>query len=407
MFGLMQFRCSAKSPGNERLWRLHYCGTCKTIGRRYGQRARLFLNHDASFLAELLDSLTAADPEKWSPAYRSWNCMSLPSAQEIPLLLRYTAAVNVLLGEYKIRDHEADSRRPWWTWLRRCFSTPFRKAQKDLAELGFPLEDTARILGRQSELEARPGVTADEAASPTAEVTSLVFRHGALLAALPDRAARFAEMGYRFGRLIYLIDAWEDFARDARTGSFNALRNTPDGRKQAVAQIRRDEAAIAATLDELGAPQEFRLRLRGNVDAALGSQLPILHTCSRHAPQTLGARWREAVERTRTWHAPLAAFALVVVMAFLFPRQARLAKSARECLSLGFNLMALGGVFAMMVGPFRRKRAKCCNNCCCRCCRDCECCCEGCEGCECCGDCCCEGCCSSCGECCGACDCSC
>ena len=103
MFGLMRFRCSPNSEGDQRRWRMHYCGTCKTIGTRYGQRARLLLNHDAAFLAELLTSLTGADAEQWPRAYRSWNCMRLPSAEEIPPLLRYAAAANILLGEYKVR----------------------------------------------------------------------------------------------------------------------------------------------------------------------------------------------------------------------------------------------------------------------------------------------------------------
>jgi hypothetical protein len=398
MFGLMRFGCGAKEPELERRWRMHYCGTCKTIGSRYGQRARLFLNHDAAFLAELLDWMTGADAEQWSEAYRSWNCMSLPDDEEMPLLLRYTAAVNVLLGEYKVRDHEADSRRAWWTWLRRWFSPAFRKAQSDLVALEFPVEEVERILSRQAELEATAGVRMEDVAAPTAEVTALVFRHGARLAKLDAMADVLAGVGYRFGELIYILDAYEDFDRDARTGAFNAVRSTGTGRDQAAARIREDEAEIAAAL-----PREFRLRLRGNIDAALGSQLPILRSCSRHRPETWGARWRAAVARTRAWKAPLLAFAAVVAMAFLFPRQARLAKSARECLSLGLNLMAVGGVVAI-VCPLRDH--PCCSkkSCCCKCCRDCECCCEGCEGCECCcGECCGEGCCSSCE--CGSCDC--
>ncbi len=43
MFGLM------KRPPRE-----PYCGTCKTMGERYGQKTRLLLNHDTVFLAELL-----------------------------------------------------------------------------------------------------------------------------------------------------------------------------------------------------------------------------------------------------------------------------------------------------------------------------------------------------------------
>jgi hypothetical protein len=401
MFGLMQFRRGSNQE--ERRWRMHYCGTCKTIGSRYGQRARLFLNHDAAFLAELLDVLNSVDCEQWPESYRSWNCMRLPHTQETPVLLRYTAAVNVLLGEYKVRDHEADSRKRRWTWIRRCFSNAFRKAHNDLAALGFPVEECDRILERQTELEANAG----DVAGPTAQVTSLVFRHGARLAGLESKAGLLAEIGYRFGRLIYLIDAWQDYHRDEQTGSFNALRCHGAGREWGARKIREDGGAIAAALESLDAPLEFRLRLRANIDAALGSPLHILHACAKGVRPTLRMRWREAIERAREWQAPLAAFAFVVAMALFFPRHARLARSARECLSLGLNLMALGTMVPVPGSGGQPRgsvkyRPPCCENCTCcpSWCRKCECCCEGCECAECCGegcgDCCCESCCSGC-----------
>ena len=117
MFGLMRFH---GEPGcvdeQRRRWRLHYCGTCKTIGRQYGQRARMLLNHDAVFLAELVTALGARDVEQWGDSYKSWNCMRLPEVDEMPRVLRYVAAINVLLSEYKVADHAVDSRHARWRW---------------------------------------------------------------------------------------------------------------------------------------------------------------------------------------------------------------------------------------------------------------------------------------------------
>ena len=240
------------------------------------------------------------------------------------------------------------------------------------------------------------GIGVEQVAEPTARVTALVFRHGAALAGLDSKADAIDDLGYRFGRLVYLLDAWEDFDRDARTGAFNALRARADGREWAERRIREDGGVIAAALDSLGAPVEFRLRLRANIDGALGSSLPVLQSCARPMRRTLSARWREALDMTRKWKAPLLTFALVIAMAFLFPRQARLAKSARECLSLGLNLMAVGGVLAMMVGPQGPpgRLRSCLNSCCGNCNMDCP-------------DCCSEGCCDGCGDVCSGCDCSC
>ncbi len=394
MFGLMRFRCGPVDEDHRR-WRMHYCGTCKTLGSRYGQRARLFLNHDAAFLAELLDALTAGDCEQWAHAYRSWNCLRLPDDQEIPPVLRYTAAINVLLGEYKVRDHELDSGKRRWVWLRHWFSPAFHKAQTDLAALAFPVSECDRILRRQAELEAMPEIGVEAVAEPTARVTALVFRHGARLANLESQANAIEDIGYRFGRLIYLLDAWQDYDRDLRSGEFNPLKKIDAGRDWGERQIRTEAAEITAALNLLGSPLEFRFRLRANIEAALGTQLRVLQTCTKHASPAFGTRWREAVKRVRGWQVPAVAFALVLIVALLFPRHARLARSSRECLSLGLNLMALSTMSPVPGSGGRPRRSvRCCPSWCDKC----ACCCEGCE----CGECCCAG---GCDLCSGACDC--
>ena len=317
-------------------------------------------------------------------------------------MLRYTAAANILLGEYKVRDHETDSRRRRWVWVRRWLSPAFRKARSDLREFAFPLEQTAAILGRQEELEAIARVDANRVAEPTAEVTALVFRHGAHVAGLDSQLDALADIGYRFGRLIYLIDAWEDFDRDACSGAFNPLRTSGQGRDWAAREIRAAGSAIAAALESIGAPVEFRLRLAANIQTTLGSPLRVLKSCIHSTHPTLRMRWREALARTRAWKAPLISFAIVAFVAFLFPRHTRLAKTSGECLSLSLNLMAVGGLLAMVAGPAGRSKGKL-RSCCGSCDPGCDCCCEGC----------CDGicdacnCCESCGGCCecGSCDC--
>src|SRR5438132_460279 len=86
------------APPNRRV---HYCGTCKTMGSLYGQRSRVLLNFDAVFLAELLTALSSGpggSPE-WSGAYRSYNCFSLPkTAEEMPPGMQVAAAATIVLA---------------------------------------------------------------------------------------------------------------------------------------------------------------------------------------------------------------------------------------------------------------------------------------------------------------------
>jgi hypothetical protein len=382
MFGLMHFRGANDAVEERRRWRMHYCGTCKTIGRQYGQRSRMLLNHDVGFLAELLTALSADDVETWGSAYRSWNCVNMPADGEIPPVLRYAAAVNVLLSDYKLADHEVDSRKRRWVWARRIFSRGFRNARHELAALGFPLAESDQILGRQVALEAA-SADLDAVAEPTAQVTALVFRHGAVVAGIPDRADELAAIGYRFGHLTYLLDAWEDFEKDRRTGAFNPLVS----RESAGHQIRKEAAEITL-------PEDFKRRLQANIADRLSRQFPIRHACSARMPQGFKNRWRSALSKARELRTPLWATAAVVAIAFLFPLQARIVRSPRECLSLGMNLMALGGLMATVPlptpgkkGPIRSALSSCCGDSCdgCDCCDACDSCdcCDACSSCDC------------------------
>jgi hypothetical protein len=378
MFGLMHFRGTNEAVDERRRWRMHYCGTCKTIGRQYGQSSRMLLNHDVAFLAELLTALSAQDIEKWDSDYRSWNCMTMPAEAAIPKVLQYSAAVNVLLSDYKIADHEVDSRRRRWVWLRQLFSNSFRKARHELTSLGFPLEESDRILAQQGALEAT-SKDLDTVAEPTAQVTALVFRHGAIVAEIPERADDLAAIGHRFGRLIYLLDAWEDFEKDQKTGAFNPLTS----REWATQQIRKEAA-------EIELPSDLKHRLQANIANRLATKFPIIHSCSTRMPRGFKERWTGAVKRMRELRTPLWATAAVVAIAFLFPLQARLVRSPRECLSLAMNLMALGGLMATVPLPTPGKKSglgSCCGNTCegCDCCDACDSCdcCDACSSCDC------------------------
>ncbi len=388
MFGLM-----------KRADRLAYCGSCKTIGAMYGQRARLLLNHDMVFLAELL----MGEPE-WGPAHRSFNCMAMP--KEHPVALQYAATAAVVLAHFQVEDKIVDS--DWWAWraVRRFFSPAYRKAAARLRGSGFPLEEMTAMLRTQGDREAR-AVSLEDVAEPTARATEMVFAHGvASVYPLPDgrgsvglryvgdeeRVRMLALVGRRFGYLVYVLDAWEDRARDLKSGDFNALLAFPDvdGRKEILAVVESLEKDLSPAL---------AIRLRMNVEERLGMRMRILHGVCR---KSAGERWRSAVafarsmkERERTGLLKgSAVLATVSVLAFFAPHLIRGAESWRQCFGLAMNLMAVGALFATVPVPESpgepgKKSSKYPGFC--------DCCSNGCECCDC-----CEG----CGECGSCCDCA-
>ncbi|HEY4361207.1 MAG TPA: DUF5685 family protein [Bryobacteraceae bacterium] len=431
MFGLMR-----RAP------RLPYCGTCKTLGSLYGQRARWTLNHDLVFLAELLMEQTG-EPE-WTPAHRSFNCLNLPRG-ETPLALEYAATLTVVLGHFQIQDHVADSGSLRWKVAARYLSPAYRKASAKLRAWKFPLDVMEASLGTQSARERSPQSLA-HVAEPTVTATGLAFSEGARICGLPEAVAPMLETGTKFGYLIYLLDAYEDRERDARSGAFNAAAAFPevDVRQEILSTAREIEGKLSPVLAE---------RLRTNVYRKLGLSLPVVETCCRKG--SIQERLRGAVAFARSMksreHAGLlkgaAMLASVSVLAFLFPHHARRAESWRQCLGLPMNLMALGSVFASAGSPpgppqgpppgggppqgppqgppyppagargYNPQQAVpdtqaggnmptpggCCKGCLCEACSDgCgECCCGACG--ECCCGACCESCCGACCESCGSC----
>ncbi|HZS07251.1 MAG TPA: DUF5685 family protein [Blastocatellia bacterium] len=426
--------------------RLHYCGTCKTLGRLYGQRSRLLLNHDAVFLGELLSLLAenGHEPEKWCSAYQSYNCLSLPpTADEMPLPLQFAAAANILLTEFKVADQIRDSKRRHWRLARRYFSDAFRRASRQLNEWKFPLDDLWPLQDWQDQREAEliEGTVqhpADEAllllAGPTATATAMFFRHGVRLVNRATAQDAMARLGFEFGRLAYLLDAFEDYEKDAANGEFNALRSaygwsgeklTESQRRLATRLLLRVQDQIISAINCLPIPPQqaalFSDRLRINLSHKLRTPLPVLNAVGRacyHHRYPLSERWRGAINAGREMvsrecadcspvarlKAPLI-FALVLAVVFLFPGEAVSLRSWRDCLNLSFNLMFLsalpGAVLAATSSvlistgaPHRKRRGHqsfCWDNCWCDCCSGC---CEGCgEGCcECGCDSCCDGC---------------
>jgi hypothetical protein len=448
MFGLMRER-SCNLPDEEKLRRrLDYCGTCKTLGRLYGHASRALLNHDTVFLAEVLAAISDPDAPVDEPdrAYLSYNCLALPESEDsAPAALAYAASVTILLAEAKIADHCADAPGVGWTVARRALSGRARAAAARLETWGFPLAEFWGWMESQRLMEAgvesgtrRDGDALDFLAEPTAAATAITLAHGARLAGRPDLAEDAGRLGHAFGRLVYLLDAFGDFERDARRGEFNAFRSGYGidaselhgaDRARAVVRIRADEAAVERAISALPMPSErtarFVARLRANVFRELREPLPISqeHRCSRRTWPSLRVRLRSAralggslaarhVERQpssrrRSAERPIV-FASAAVVAFLFPAHAAAAGSYRECLDIGLNLMALGALASAVATSVRRvslpdalrkKRkpqqegsAETGGT---------DCCCEGCEDCVCCCD--CSGGCGSCD--CGGCDC--
>jgi hypothetical protein len=428
------------------------------MGRLYGQRSRMLLNHDAVFLAELLTLLSPESPS-WNvdKAYLSYNCLSLPrSEDDMPRALQLAAAANILLTEFKVADRIKDGGLVRWRLVQRFLSGGFQRATAMLRRSGFPVDVLRRLQDRQDEREAnpnsprrKPAAGLRRLASPTAAATAMFFAHGARAVGRPESEGAMRRLGYDFGRLVYLLDAFEDYEKDWRQGEFNALRAafgwtteslTAEQRRRVAEGLQEIRRRITDRISTLPIPESyarlFSERLDYNLSREIGQSLPVLNfeaqSCRKRA-LTLSARWKNAVSFAKrmmrqeervcskgAWLKAYLAFVSALAVVFLVPSAASKLKTWQDCWSLGFNLMflsALPGAVLAAVTPTSdpatndKKGKRECG--CCDCCRDC--CGEGCEaaieGCgeyccdKCCGHChcnCCDNCCDSCGCDCGS-----
>jgi hypothetical protein len=409
MFGLMRAKTCGMTADEKHFRRLHYCGTCKTIGSLYGQKSRMMLNHDTVFLAEFLTSLSGEKVSNWQKSYQSYNCLSLPK-NEMPVALQFAATANVILAEFKIADHLADTRQKRFKLAHRIFSQEFLKAEKCLRDWDFPLEKVRKLLETQEKRES-VNSNLDELTLPTATATATFFAEGVKLIGQDKFAELAHEIGFNFGKLIYLLDAFEDFEKDKKHNQFNALRSVFGKKQKAVSILLELENEIIEKIYQLPITetrqQIFASRLRSNLEKKIKAKLPVL-CCHPKKSLTFAERYSRAKVRAKelaanhSWATTLPIFVFVLAFAFIAPMQAKEAKSAREYAEFGFNLIFLGSIVgAVLAFPkslmqnltppglaeeAERKRRKWCDYCdCC----DCDCCCE-CDSCNCCDGCCCD-----------------
>ncbi len=345
MFGLMRpvRKCSgdAKYKGKARM---HYCGTCKTIGQEYGQSSRMLLNYDAVFLAELLTLLSNADTNDWNAALKATNiCFTMPKKnEESPVPLRYAAATNVFLAALKTDDNIRDKAAKRYKLLRWFLSDSFKKSAAELESFGLDISFFWQQVELQQRLESESRANFDNLsnlfsyyASPTVAMTAALFERAAFAIQRPDYAVDLAEIGAQLGLIVYALDAFEDLQRDIYSGEFNPLviflglaKDLPANEAdldKVRAQILAFQSDLEAMFEKLALNSayqaDFVARLTSNLAIRLyKEQPPVMSVGAR-----LRLRWQNAKERAYniicqpdSWHKKLQ-FQALSVLFFALP----------------------------------------------------------------------------------------
>lgn len=194
-----------------------YCGLCKSLKKHYGPLSSCFLTYDCTLLA-LLFGAVSGEEVSTAPC----RCLHACEAgkrryREDSPALRFSAAVNVLLSEAKLRDDILDKGSFKARAARLVLLPAVKRAERDYPALR-ALTEEYLVSQRRADEEK---LCADAAADPTG-----VFLRSlpAAFEGIPDRERPALEwLLYHLGRWIFFADAAADLKEDTEAGRYNVF----------------------------------------------------------------------------------------------------------------------------------------------------------------------------------------
>jgi len=194
-----------------------YCGLCRVLGERYGQAARFILNYDFTFLAILLW------PAQEEDQVLRRGCIAHPLGKRSfypdNAALELAADESVILAWWQIQDALSDPGKGKGKYRAASLTlkNAYRRAREQRPDFD---RITREKLAALRELE--------EAECPSLDRPADAFA-GLLAAASaevedPVKRRVLEQLLYHLGRWVYLVDAADDLARDAASGSYNPIR---------------------------------------------------------------------------------------------------------------------------------------------------------------------------------------
>ncbi len=199
-------------------YRSVYCGLCKELKRNYGFFSRMVLNYDFVLLSLITDNLN-----KEQANCTAQNCIANPF-QKRPVCnytkgLEFSSHALVLSVFYKLKDNLNDDKL-----LKRIPSLafyPIAKAKRNKAALNYKNLDEilANETNHQNEIESRSSLSYDEAADPTSVMLGSIFS----MASDVNNKAALYRFGQFLGKIIYYLDAAEDYEKDKKNNAYNVF----------------------------------------------------------------------------------------------------------------------------------------------------------------------------------------
>ena len=215
MFGYVKTDMPNMYVKDTILYKAMYCGLCKGLGKACGQKSRLVLNYDLTFLSVLLHNLANIDVKVEKQSCVIHPIRKKPIA-EVDELTERIACLNVILAYYKLNDDVIDNNKGR---LKRAF---FTKSYK-IAKKKEPKIDKI-VKERYAELLSLEKANCDSI-DRVADPFGMMMQELVEVLLQENCNENVKELAYYIGKWIYLIDALDDFDKDKKKNNFNVFIN--------------------------------------------------------------------------------------------------------------------------------------------------------------------------------------
>lgn len=197
------------------LYKAMYCGLCKGIGKCCGQKGRMALSYDLTFLSAFLHNVCGIDVSVVRSHCVLHRIRKRPIAEYDDLTGRI-ACLNVILAYYKLDDDVIDNNKG--RLKRFFFKSSYKKAKKLEPKLDKIAKDSySKLL----ELEKQNSASIDFISDPFGTLIAEAVKELTGDKFTPE----LYELSYNLGKWIYLIDALDDFDKDKKKKCYNVFIN--------------------------------------------------------------------------------------------------------------------------------------------------------------------------------------
>ena len=234
-------------------YRATYCGLCHAMGKCTGCLSRLSLSYDITFFALLREMLEGAEIE-----FKEKRCIRHPIKKiqtvEINPQLEYSAYVSGILSAGKIADNLTDEKGVKVAVAKLCwvlFSKMRKKSSAALPEM-FALI-SKKLDDLLLEVEEKCVASIDVPANIFGDMMSELLSYGLE----GDKKIIAKSIGYRLGRWIYIVDAFDDYEKDRKSGSYNPFvllyeaKDFSDNDFESISKMLEAELSLAFSALEL------------------------------------------------------------------------------------------------------------------------------------------------------------